>query len=399
VSARHRPVAIVVHAYYEEDARIRRHAEALVAGGREVDVFALRRHGHAPVARDGGVTVHRLPVRRHQGASLPVYLGEYLAFAAAVLGRLALAHRYRRYAVVHVATIPDFLVFATAPLRIAGVPVILDLHEAMPEFFRSRFPAAGGRGPLAMLRLQERLAVRFASAALTVNDALRDRLISLGVPPGKITVTLNSPSLALFDPARHPPRAFAGDGTVRLVYAGALTPIYELDVLVEAVGILAARSPDLRVELDVYGRGDSAAQLEAQAAALGLADRVRLNGRIPLEAVPAAIATADIGIAPTRRDEFTDISLSTKVFEYGAMAKPVVATALPTIARYFPGDEVTTYEPGSAEALATAIETLAGDSALRDGRVQRMTARVRELSWEHEATRYRDLVDRLEATR
>jgi len=168
---------------------------------------------------------------------------------------------------------------------------------------------------------------------------------------------------------------------------------------VEAVGILAARSPDLRVELDVYGRGDSAAQLEAQAAALGLADRVRLNGRIPLEAVPAAIATADIGIAPTRRDEFTDISLSTKVFEYGAMAKPVVATALPTIARYFPGDEVTTYEPGSAEALATAIETLAGDSALRDGRVQRMTARVRELSWEHEATRYRDLVDRLEATR
>jgi glycosyltransferase involved in cell wall biosynthesis len=398
VSAR-RPVAIVVHAYYDEDARIRRHVDALVAGGREVDVFALRRPDDEPVGREGAVTVHRLPVGRHQGASLPVYLGEYAAFAGAALWRLALAHRRRRYAVVHVATIPDFLVFAALPLRLVGVPVILDLHEAMPEFFRSRFPAASGRIPLALLHLQERLAVGFASAALTVNDALRDRLVALGVPAGKITVTLNTPSLAMFDPAAHPARAFAGDGTVRLVYAGALTPIYELDVLVAAVGVLAARRPDLRVELDVFGRGDSSAALEAQVAELGLEGRVRLNGRIPLEAVPAAIAAADIGIAPTRRDQFTDISLSTKVFEYGAMAKPVVASSLPTVARYFPGDEVTTYEPGSPEALAAAVEALVDDEARRDARVERMTLRVRELSWEHEAARYRALVDRLEAGR
>ncbi len=394
---RRRPVAIVVHAYYDEDARIRRHAEALVAGGREVDVFALRRPDDAPVGREGAVTVHRLPVGRHQGASLPVYLGEYVAFAAAAMWRLALAHRRRRYAVVHVATIPDFLVFAALPLRLVGVPVILDLHEAMPEFFRSRFPAASGRVPLALLHLQERLAVGFASAALTVNDALRDRLVGLGVRPAKITVTLNTPSLAMFDPSAHPERPFAEDGVVRLVYAGALTPIYELDVLVEAVGILAERRPDLCVELDLFGRGDSAAAVEARVASLGLAGRVRLNGRIPLEAVPAAIAAADIGIAPTRRDEFTDISLSTKVFEYGAMAKPVVASGLPTVARYFPGDEVATYEPGRPETLATAVEALAGDAGARAARVQRMTVRVHELSWEHEAERYRALVDRLEA--
>ena len=42
-------------------------------------------------------------------------------------------------------SLPDFLVFAALPLKLAGVPVLLDLHEAMPEFFASRFPGASNR--------------------------------------------------------------------------------------------------------------------------------------------------------------------------------------------------------------------------------------------------------------
>lgn len=394
-----RPIAIVVHAYYEEDARIRRHAEALTAGGREVDVFALRRPEDGPIGREGKVTVHRLPVGRHQGAGLPVYLGEYLAFAAGAMLALTREHTRRHYGVVHVATIPDFLVFASLPLRLVGIPVILDLHEAMPEFFRSRFPAASKPLPLAVLRLQERWSIAYANAALTVNEALRDRLIGLGVPADKVSITLNTPSLAMFDPSTAPPRAFAEDGTVRLVYAGALTPTYELDVLVAAVGRLKATRPDLSVALDVYGRGDSAARLEAQIAELGLGDRVTLHGRIPLEQVPAAIASADIGVAPTRHDQFTDISLSTKVFEYGAMGRAVVASALPMVANYFPGGEVTTYTPGDADSLAQAIAGLVDDADLREAKVAAMLARVRDLSWEHEAERYRALVGRLDGER
>ena len=38
---------MVVHAYYDEDPRVRREAEALVAAGHQVDVFALRREHDA----------------------------------------------------------------------------------------------------------------------------------------------------------------------------------------------------------------------------------------------------------------------------------------------------------------------------------------------------------------
>jgi glycosyltransferase involved in cell wall biosynthesis len=390
-----RPIAIVVHAYYDEDPRVRREAESLVAAGRPVDVFALRRPTDAPRGELHGVTVHRLNVQRHQGAGLGTYLREYVAFLARAGAALIRQHRHRRYGLVQVATIPDFLVAAAVPLRLAGVPVILDLHEAMPEFFRSRFPRASNPIVHGALRFQERASIGLASAAITVNEAMRERLVRLGVAPGKVTVIANSPSLARFDGAAHARRPFAADGTIRLVYAGALTPTYELDVAIDALARLRELRPDLDIRFDVYGRGDVAERLDAQAAAAGLGERVTLHGRIPIDDVPAAIARADIGLAPTRRDRFTDVSLSTKVFEYAAMGKPVVASRLPMVERTFPAGTVRVYEPGDAESLAAQVLALIDDPAARDAAIERTLDVVRASAWEHEAERYVALVERL----
>jgi glycosyltransferase involved in cell wall biosynthesis len=390
-----RPVAMLTHSYYEEDPRVRREAESLVAAGRPVDVFSLRREGDEPEGVVDGVRVRRLDVQRHQGASIAVYLREYLDFFVRAGWSLLRAHARRRYALVQVHTLPDFLAFAGLPLRMAGVPVLLDLHEAMPEFFRSRFPRASNPLVHRALLLQERLSIGAATHAITVNDALGKRLVRLGVPADKVSIVINSPSLVRFDPARHPRRGFAWDGTVRLVYAGALTPTYELDVAIDAVARIVERRPDLPVTFDVYGRGDSETTLRAQADRLGLGGRVRFRGRIPLEDVPAAIAAADIGLAPTRRDKFTDVSLSTKIFEYGAMGRPAVASRLPLVERTFPPGTVATYAPGDPEALATAILRLVDDAGAREAAVARTAKRVRDLAWEREAERYVALVDRL----
>lgn len=390
-----RPVAMLTHSYYEEDPRVRREAESLVAAGRPVDVFALRRPDDEPEGLIDGVRVHRLDVQRHQGASLGVYLREYVAFFVRAGWSLIRTHARRRYALVQVHTLPDFLAFAALPLRVAGVPVLLDLHEAMPEFFRSRFPRASNPLVHGALLLQERLSIGVATHAITVNDALGARLVRLGVPARKVSIVINSPQGARFDPARHPRRAFAWDGTVRLVYAGALTPTYELDVAVDAVARLRDRRPDLPVTFDVYGRGDSEPDLRDQVDLLGLAGRVTLHGRIPLEDVPAAIAAADIGLAPTRLDRFTDVSLSTKIFEYAAMGRPVVASRLPLVERTFPRGSVATYTPGDPEALADAILSLVDDPPAREAAVAAAGRQVRKLAWERESERYVALVDRL----
>lgn len=388
VAAAQRPVLMIVHSYYDEDPRVRREAEAVVGSGRPVLVLGLRRPGEAPNGELNGVRVRRLDVQRHQGASLWRYLAEYADFLLRAGWTAALAHRRERFALAQVASLPDYLVFATVPLRLVGVPVVLDLHEAMPEFFRSRFPKASNPIAHRLLLLQERLSIAFSTATLTVNEAMRDRLLGLGVPADKVSVVINSPSLKRFDPTAHPERPFRADGTLRLVYAGGLTPTYEVDVAVRAVAALTADRPDLDVRFEVYGRGDSEAALQALAEELGIATRVTFHGRIPLDDVPAAIAASDIGLAPTRRDEFTDLSLSTKVFEYAAMGKAVVATRLPMVERTFPSGSVTPYAPGDPASMASAIASVADDGQAREAAIERTTAIVRDAAWEHESVRY-----------
>ena len=399
MTARRRPVVLVTHSYFEEDPRLRRQAEAILASGRPVDVISLRRPDQAPDGDVGGVHVRRLDVQRHQGAGLGTYLAEYVAFFVRVALALVRAHPRRRYALVQVATLPDWLVFAALPLRLVGVPVLLDLHESMPDFFRSRFPRAANPVVHGALRLAERASIAAATHALTVNEALRERLTGLGVAADRISVVRNTPSLARFDATAHAERTFMADGTLRLVYAGALTPTYELDTAVRAVAALREARPQLAVHVDVYGRGDSQPALEDLASALGVADAMTFHGRIPIDAVSAAIASADIGLAPTRHDQFTDASLSTKIFEYGAMGRPAVASRLPLVERTFPPGTVVTYQAGDPDGLATAILRLVDDAGTREAAVTKMAKRVRELAWEREAERYVALVDRLAGSR
>jgi glycosyltransferase involved in cell wall biosynthesis len=388
-----RRIAIVTHSYFEEDPRIRREAEALIGAGWSVDVFALRRPDDARTGELGGASVTRLDVGRHQGASLPVYLWEYLSFLLRAGWALTRAHRRRRYTVIQVAAPPDPLVLAALPARLAGVPVILDLHEATPEFFRSRFPGAINRVTDGVLHLAERLSIELADLALSVNDARRERLLRLGYPARKLAVVTNGPSLARFRPEAHPSRPFMADGSLRLIYAGALTPLYELDVVLRAMARMHEERPGVRVVFDVYGRGDAEARLQSLAETLGLADRVTFHGRVPLDDVAAAIAAADIGLSPMRRDSFTEISLPTKILEYAAMNKPVIAADLPTARSEFPGTSLAWYSPGDAEGMAAAIGRLIDDETYRETSRQSAAERARELSWDQEAPRYVRLVE------
>jgi len=392
-----RPVLMIVHAYYEEDPRVRREAESLAAAGRRVLVLGLRRPELPAEEVLQGVNVRRLDEQRHQGAGLGTYVREYVSFLVRSGWAAARLHRRHRFGLVQVHSLPDFLVFAALPLRLVGVPVVLDLHEAMPEFFVTRFPRSANPLTHRLLLLQERLSMAFATHVITVNEAFGDRLLRLGLAPDKLSIVINSPSLERFDAAAYPQRRFREDGMLRLVYTGALTPTYELDITLRAIARIAAGRPDLDVRLELYGRGDSEAELRQPAAELGIADRVTFHGRIPIDDVPAAVAAADIGLAPTRLDRFTAMTISGKVYEYAAMDKPVVASRLPLVERSFPEGTVSRYEPGDADGMAAAIVALADDPIRRAEAVDRSHALVRAAAWEREAERYVALIDRLSA--
>jgi glycosyltransferase involved in cell wall biosynthesis len=78
------------------------------------------------------------------------------------------------------------------------------------------------------------------------------------------------------------------------------------------------------------------------------------------------------------------------------MAKPVVASRLPTVERYFDADTLAVYEPGNHESLATRILGLVDRPTERRARVQRTRQRVEDLSWTHQAETYLGVVGRME---
>jgi glycosyltransferase involved in cell wall biosynthesis len=399
MSRQKRPVALVTHSYYDEDPRLTRQATALAARGRPVDVFALRRHEDPQVSEADGVRVIRLGVTRHQGAGVVTYLVEYASFLARVMVALVHEHPRRRYAVVQIAAPPDPLVIAALPLALTGVPVILDLHEATPIFFRTRFPRTWNRFTDALLHAAERVSISLADVVLSVNPRRHQRLLNLGVSLAKLRVVANGPSLERFADDSWVRRSFMEDGTLRLVYAGAITPLYELDNVLRALARLAIDRPELAIHWDLYGRGDEQEPLAALAGELGLADRVTLHGRVPLEEVPRRLAAADIGMSPIRRNPFTEISLPTKILEYAAMGLPVVAASLGGARDHFEPPMLAWYESGDVRSLAAAISGLVDDPEMRQRMVATAGARARELSWDREAPAYVALVEQLAARR
>src|SRR6186997_1286077 len=236
-TAARRRVAIIVHALVPGDPRIRRQSDALIGRGHEVDIFALRQPGEAPVETDGLRRIVRLPVDR-TFVGFAGRMAEYVAFTAMAAWALAQEHRTRRYDLVQVATVPDFLDFAALPEKLGGVPLLLDLHEDMPEFFRDRFAHPLLRPLLPLVTIATRASAAIADELITVHEPLRQLSIARGVAPDRISVVMNSADGRLFDPSRHPRGAFMRDGCLRLVHHSNLQRIYGLDRAIRALSAL-----------------------------------------------------------------------------------------------------------------------------------------------------------------
>jgi glycosyltransferase involved in cell wall biosynthesis len=377
-------VCMVTHSVYAPDPRVRREAEALVEAGYAVDVIALRKPGGEACQEINGVQIHGLPVSRHQGSGIAVYLLEYLSFCLLAFAVLTYRHLRRRYAVIQVHTPPDFLVFVTLVPRLLGSRVLLDLHEIVPELFQDRFGLAADHPIIRLLKLIERLACAYAHAVLAVHDRHKEILVARGVNPAKITPIPNCPDERIFDPTWADGR---DNGCFTIMYHGAVVPRYGLDVLVRAMAHLRNQCPDLR--LRILGDGDAWLAVRTLVTELEVDDIVDMPGRIPLTDIPASIAEADVGVVPNQQNVYTDEILPTKLLEYMAMKRPVVAARTRLVESLFgPGQSVLLFEPGNPLDLADRIRQLYREPQTRERLIKRAQVCYENFKWERTREEY-----------
>jgi glycosyltransferase involved in cell wall biosynthesis len=381
---------MIVYSFYPDDPRVRREAEALMDAGWKVDIICLRGDEESAVQSYQHAQVYRLSCVKRRGASLSTYLAQYSKFFLLATARLVRLHMRRRYDLVQVHNMPDFLVFTALVPKMLGTHVILDIHDLVPELYAAKFVDREDHPFVRLMRWTERRSTRFAHHVITVGETFRRRLEGRSVPSERLTVVMNSADTRLFHPMK--PRV-PSNGDFRLVYHGGVFERYGLDVAVRAVARLKGQIPGLQFE--IYGGGDALESVTQLVADLGVQDIVHLSGAIPLEKVPDRIAGADMGVIPYRSNLFTELLYPTKAFEYIAMGIPFVMSRTSAMRELFGDIPDLFVAPDDVEGLAAHILALYHSPARRQRLLLAESEAYKPFAWDEQRRKYVTLVDRI----
>ena len=385
---------MLAYSFYEGDTRILQYATALAKRGDVVDVIALRRKGQPKHEVLHGVNVHRIQLRTVNEHGRLAYLYRMLWFllrSAVVLARMHLAKPYK---LVHVHSVPDFLVFAAAIPKLLGARVILDIHDILPEFYASKFNVKQESLLFKLLLLVERWSVAFSDHVIVANHIWHERLISRCVSQEKCTAICNYPDPRLFFPRS---KARANDKFV-ITYPGTLNWHQGVDIAIRALARLADQIPE--AELHIYGEGPAKPSLIALAKDLGLKGKVVFHDFLPTDQIVEVMAGSDLAVVPKRASSsFGNEAASTKISEFMALNVPLVVSRTKVDSYYYQDSTVKFFESDNDADLAECILLLKRDHELRDRLVSNAVKYVEQNNWDVKKHEYLRLVDSLVAAR
>ena len=347
---------MVRNKYYSRMIPNRRNAETLVANGYEVDIICLKKKGEKSQEIINGVKVFKLPLMHRHGGILR-YIFEYCVFFTLASWKLTFQYFRRRYQVIEVSGIPDFMVFTTIFSKLLGAKVVFYLLDHTPESFVDNFNVNPENIMIKLLHKVEKASAHWADQIITTQSTSKEIILNEGVPGSKITVVLNTPDEEFFKvlPSND------GKGRFSLITHGSLLKRYNVQSLIKAVPLLTQEIPEL--ELKIVGDGVYKHQLEQLAQSLGVNKYITFTGWMPQNEVPAYIAQVDIGIVVIPAG--VNPAMPNKLLEYMAMGKPAIVTTIPTIKAYFDDHSVMYYEPDNERDLARCILELYRDPQKR----------------------------------
>lgn len=270
-----------------------------------------------------------------------------------------------------------------------GWRLILEFNSS--EIWKGQY--WGGLHHTALAEMVERINLAAADRVVVVSRVLERTLVAQGVPAAKILVNPNAVDPDLFGPhvdgtVVRQKLGFAPEDVV-VGFSGTFGLWHGIPTLAATLAPLAGSRPQVRWLL--IGDGPLRNLVDSAVQEHELTDRVRLPGLVPHARMPAYLAACDIVVSPHGRqaDGSEFFGSPTKLFEYMAAGRPIVASAVGQIADVLEHERTALLVlPDDPTALADAITRLVDDADLRArlGDAAR-TAAVERHTWRQNAER------------
>jgi glycosyltransferase involved in cell wall biosynthesis len=272
--------------------------------------------------------------------------------------------------------------------RLLRLPLVLEFNSS--ELWKGRY--WGGLRLTRLAEMVERINLRAADRVVVVSEALRRQVLAAGVAAERVVVNPNA-----VDPSQFRPDDGGADvrqrlglgSTVVVGFSGTFGVWHGIPTLAEVVPMVAATRPSVRWLL--IGDGPLRKLVDDAVDRHGLKRRVCRTGLVPHAEVPRYLAACDVLVSPhgKQADGGEFFGSPTKLFEYMAAGRPIVASRVGQIADVLvDNDSALLVPPDDPRALCRAIVRLVDDVSLRValGQAARQAAEQRH-TWRQNAER------------
>ncbi|MDA3936858.1 MAG: glycosyltransferase family 4 protein [Actinomycetota bacterium] len=383
-------IVMLLHNPMVRDARVQREATALAQAGHQVTVLALMEEGLPATEDRDGFRVHRVAQATTASIRRPLSKIQQARARSRAMVDAAVALNPD---VVHCHD-TDTVAAGHAAAGRVGARLVYDAHELYPDM------AIPGRMRAFIRRAYwlrvERSHMPYVDATVTVSDGLaavlHDRYSVDSV------VVRNVPRLRPLDNCIVLREEYGIDtDAVVLICQGVLNEGRGLPQLLDAMRLVCSRAV-----LIVQGDGRIRERMQARVSELGIEDRVKFTGFVPMADLHAYACGADIGVAIYENASLNNyLSLPNKLFAYLMAGLAVVSSDFPGLSSVVRSRGIgETFDPASPQSIAEAITALVEDETRRKGAGGR--ARVlaeTEFNWEIESRRLLDLYERFAQAR